>query len=162
MTQRNFEKALKKGEYGQNIVHGILEQWGYVVYGPYTGGAHAFDFLAIKDKTECIAVDVKTKPRRKHFPDTGVNISHYNTYKDFSEKHSMPFWLIFVDEDCGDVYGNTIERLDTPKRESGKTYPLRNKGIIYWPVSSMIHLENITDEDRSNIKAMSQRKACYQ
>lgn len=157
---KSFDIALAKGEFGERIVKGILEQKGFVVYKPATPGAHAFDVLAIKDKKRCIALDVKAKSRRNNFPDTGINYKHFLVYRDFSDTHKMPFWLVFVDEMLGKVYGNTIEELSRPREENGNKYPMRwggDTGIIYWPLSAMIVFHTLTPDECRQLQAMNQR-----
>jgi hypothetical protein len=164
-TRKNFSVALAKGEYGEKIVRAILEEKGFVVYKPYTEGAHAFDVLAIKDKKKCIAIDVKAKARRNAYPDTGINLSHYKTYCEFSDTHKMPFWLVFVDEAMGQIYGNTIEELDKKRAENGRNYPLlwegKNSTTIYWPLSAMLVFRKLSDVDIDTLKQLSQRNHEY-
>lgn len=165
-TRKSFDVALAKGEYGEKIVRQILEEKGFVVYKPYTNGAHAFDVLAIKDKQKCIALDVKAKARRNAYPDTGINLSHYSVYKAFSESHRMPFWLVFVDEAMGQIYGNCLEELDKPRMVNGQSYPFvwrgNNSGTIYWPLKAMILFRELSNSDVQELKSLSQRTHEYQ
>ena len=142
MTQKNFEIRLKKGEIGEGIVRSLLESKGWIVYCPFTKGAHAFDMIATLNKERAIALDVKAKARMNKYPATGINLDHYEQYKRFSIKHSMPFWLVFVDEQTNEIYGNTIEKLDEECIVSGQKYPMQiksrfNKTIIFWPIEKM-------------------------
>lgn len=165
MTSQSFKTALAKGEYGEKIVRRILEKQGFIVYKPSTEGAHAFDVLAIKDKSRCIAMDVKAKSRRNKYPDTGINLRHYAIYRAFSEKHLMPFWLVFVDEMIGKVYGNTLDELDKSRSENGINYPMiwgGEQGTIYWPLSAMKTFHTITEVDCLELKNMSQRSHEYE
>jgi hypothetical protein len=162
-TPRNFNTALEKGEYGEQIVRCILEEKGFIVYKPNTEGAHAFDILAIKDKSKCIAMDVKAKARRNKYADTGINLRHYNVYKRFADKHAMDFWLIFVDEMLGSIYGNTLEKLDEPKKVDGIKYPYNsNNSIRYWPISSMIVIHQLNQKERADLACLSQRSYNYE
>lgn len=164
-TSRNFDLALEKGEYGEQIVRRILEQKGFVVYKPHTEGAHAFDVLAIKDKSRCIAMDVKAKSRRNKYADTGINVRHFLTYKSFSETHRMPFWLVFVDEMIGKIYGNTLDQLAKPMQRDGISYPYTfDNGYgatIYWHLESMIEMYSLSETDKSNLVKLSQRNHEY-
>jgi hypothetical protein len=165
MIRKNFDLALAKGEYGERIVRGILERKGFVVYKPNTEGAHAFDVLAIKDKKLCIALDVKAKSRRNKYADTGINRRHYETYRQFSQRHQMPFWVIFVDEMIGKIYGNTLEELMTPIFADGISYPLIygdiQSGTIYWHITSMREIHVLSDDEKSELVSMSQRNHEY-
>ena len=161
-TRKNFDLAMAKGEYGERIVRRILEAKGFVVYKPNTPGAHAFDALAIKDKQRCIALDVKAKARRNKYADTGITVSHYLTYKAFSERHSMPFWIVFVDEMVGDIYGNTLEMLDREVTTNGICYPFEYEGKTrYWPLISMRLLHRLTADEMKDLQSLSQRSHEY-
>jgi hypothetical protein len=163
--QRNFNKALTKGEYGEKIVRRVFEQRGFVVYKPVTDGAHAFDALAIKGKRNCIAIDVKAKAMRNKYPDTGINIRHYNLYREFSEKHNMPFWVVFVDEMKAEIYGNTLEQLDIPRTIRGLNYPWNcdhGGGTRYWPVHCMVPIHRLSCDEVLELKQLSQRNHDYE
>lgn len=164
-TPRSFDLALAKGEYGEQIVRRILEGKGFVVYKPNTEGAHAFDVLAIKDKRLCIALDVKAKSRRNKYADTGINLRHFETYKRFSDRHTMPFWLIFVDEMLGKIYGNTLEELAKPIEVEGINYPLiygdTQTGTIYWHMQSMRQIHTLTESEKADLVGLSQRNHEY-
>lgn len=166
MKRANFEVALKKGEAGEKIIASLLESKGFVVYQPSTIGAHAFDMLAIKDKQRAIAIDVKAKSRRTYYNDTGINQSHFECYKLFSEKHSMPFWLFFIDEYLGKIYGNSIDELEVSIIADDVEYPFvqesnRGKAIRYWSLESMIQVGVIETEVAEKLKEMSQRNYEY-
>lgn len=169
MIKPSFEKSLKKGRVGEEYVRGLLEKKGYIVYTPKTEGAHAFDFLAIKEKEKCIALDVKSKARRNKYKDTGVNLKHYRIYEAFMKRHNMPFWLIFVDEMEKKIYGNTIEALMADKKEEfGINYPYIWKrkpddkdGTIYWHLDSMIQMGCLECEAQELLCVLSQRNHEY-
>lgn len=165
MTRTSFEQAMRKGRVGESVVRSALERAGFCVYEPQTSGSHAFDILAIKNNERCIALDVKTKARRNKYPDTGINMRHYRVYKEFSERHSMPFWVIFVDEWLGSVYGNTLDELCRPRVVEGRQYPMEwrssSGSTIYWPLDAMVTLGPISDECAQELICMSQRSHGY-
>lgn len=168
MILKSFEVSLMKGRYGEEIVRRYLEAKGYVVYNPVTDGAHAFDILAIKDKSKCIAIDVKAKSRRTKYPDTGINQKHLECYELFSKTHNMQFWLFFVDEFLGTIYGNTLSELSEIRMENGIKYPLywqsHNGGadIVYWPLSAMKTVHVLTDKEKRELADLSQRNYDYE
>lgn len=155
MTQANTNweelKSVKKGNIGEEIAKEYLESKGYIIYKPVTDGAHAFDNLAIKDKTTLVVVEVKTKPRRKYYNDTGINVKHYKDYKDISEKHNLKVFIFFVDEYQGSVYGNELKNLVKPVNDK-KNYPLIEKGIIYFHLSNMHTISKLTRQQIDKIK----------
>jgi len=165
MTQRNFEIALKKGKVGEHIVRKHLEHKGWVVYQPETSGAHCFDILALLNKKNAIALDVKAKSRMNKYPATGIDQRHFEEYKNFSEKHLMPFWVVFVDEMQRTVYGNTIEELEKSRTVEGIAYPFVMqiaKPVRIWPLVAMKHIANLGDSDQADLLALNQRKHVYE
>jgi hypothetical protein len=166
MTQTSFETKLAKGKVGEDIVRQLLEAKGWIVYCPFTGGAHAFDMLATLNKERAIALDVKAKSRMNKYPATGINKSHYDTYKSFSEKHSMPFWIVFVDEQTNDIYGDTIESLDIERILGGKKYPFEivtkfGKAIRLWAIEPMHKFGKIPEDISAELKKLNTRNYEY-
>jgi hypothetical protein len=161
MTQRSFEIALQKGEIGEQIVRDHLEKRGWVVYKPFTPGAHCFDILCIKDKKQAIALDVKAKSRLNKFPATGINQSHFEEYKAFSEKHSMPFWVVFVDEMQQTVYGNCISELEKPRNVDGNVYPFvmpaNGRQVRLWPLVAMKTIAKLDHMEAEKLAFFNQR-----
>ena len=167
MTRPSFDIAMKKGAAGEAIVKGLFERRGWVVYRPETEGAHQFDILAIKDKVSAVAVDVKTKSRMNYYPATGVNQKHFEEYLRFSEKHLMPFWLVFVDEKLKKIYGNTISELEKPRRIGGHDYPFVKTlkcgtQIRLWPLDAMKPIAALDDCAATVLTSLSQRSYEYE
>jgi len=129
--------TVKKGDYGENLVHSFLESKGYVMYLPTTKKAHAFDRLAVRNKTEILIVECKTKARRTYFEDTGIDIRHYEEYIHITNKYHLHLFIFFIDEYLGEIYGNFLVELVKPKFIKGKQYPLEHKNIIYFPLENM-------------------------
>lgn len=168
MNQTNSwenKKTVIKGDFGEDIINQFLESKGFVIYKPTTKSAHAFDRLAIKDKKQVVIVEVKTKPRRLYYPDTGIDIKHYNTYKEISKKHNIPVYLFFVDEEEGYIYGNYLSNLTeiciVKQRRKEIQYPLIEKNIIYFPLSKMNKLYKLTDKQIKFLKENSTRNINY-
>lgn len=168
MTQRNFNQALRKGAVGERIMKGLIERNGWVTYQPTTQGkAHHFDMMATFQKERAIALDVKAKARLNKWEATGVNLRHFTEYKQFSERHNMDFWLIFVDEELGEVYGNSLAALERPFIASdGYTYP-RNMSwrppIRIWHLDQMIRgIHHLSDEEVLELRRLSQRNHEYE
>lgn len=163
MIQRNFEVAMKKGAVGESIIRQHLESKGWIVYQPITDGAHCFDMMSIKGKKMAIAIDVKAKARMNKWPATGINESHFLEYYQFSIKYSMPFWVIFVDEQQKTIYGNCISELEKPRIIDGIKYPFTlktsfGKAIHIWPLSAMKHISDLDDTQALSLDMLSQRK----
>lgn len=159
-TNWEDRKTVKKGNIGEEITRQYLESKGYIIYKPLTEGAHSFDNLAIKGKTNIFIVEVKTKPRRKYYNDTGIDIRHYKTYREVSKKHNLKVFIFFIDEIQGLVYGNDLNNLIKPVDDK-KKYPLVDKGIVYFHLSNMIEIAKLTQEQVEDIKAYSTSNYTY-
>lgn len=136
---KNFKdrNTTKKGAIGERIVKDILENAGWVVYVPVTNKAHAFDILAIKDKTKIKAIEVKTKARLNNWPAQGIDRRHYEEYIKISQAMCVDLWLFFVDDKDGSVHGQNLRKLPEPFRV--------NADIVAWYLSDMIKLAQISD-----------------
>jgi len=152
--QKSFEIALKKGELGENIIQEFLEGRGWIVYKPFTKNkAHYFDALATKDKEKVIAIDVKTKARLNKWRAQGIDIRTYNEYQKFINKVNIPFYLIFIDDKCGDVYSAELSKL----KNSFNPAPY----IIAWYLDEMFYLFNIGEENIKKLSEFDQRNYNY-
>jgi len=153
---------VQKGNFAEDIVKEYLESRGFIVYKPVTPNAHAFDNLAIKDKRELTIIECKAKARRKYYPDTGINISNYNEYKYISEKHKLPVFIFFIDESLAEIYGNFLSELEKEIHVNYKVYPLKEKGIIYFPIASMRrNIYKLTEDQIAFLKKKSNRNYDY-
>lgn len=157
-TQIDFDdwhdrKTVKKGDIGEQLVIDYLSNKGYVVYKSITQGAHPFDNLcASRDKKRIFIAEVKTKEARKYYPDTGINIRSYNEYKFIQDKYKIKVYLFFVDATNRKVYGNVMEMLEAETTEGKYTYPLRQNGIIFFPLSNMKLIAELTEEQAETIR----------
>jgi hypothetical protein len=164
----DFEKTdkYKKGTYAEEIVFNYLRGKGFVVYRPSSGCAHGFDNLAVKDKKKIIIVECKAKARRNYYPDTGINKKHLEDYLYIQEKHNLPVYIFFIDEMEGRIYGNTLDRLMLPANHIKKgekiTYPLYQKGIVYFHLDNMVNIADIEKKQVEFLKKHSTRSYDYQ
>jgi hypothetical protein len=143
---------VQKGNIGERLVDEYLLRKGIVPYRPIVSQAHPFDRLcASSDKKRIYVVEVKTKPRREHYPDTGVEFRHFNDYLNIAIQHSMDVFIYFVDEVRKEIYGGElVSNLAQIRQEwhEGRelVYPLKHKGIIYFPLSAMEHVADLPEE----------------
>jgi Holliday junction resolvase len=149
--------TVKKGNTGEKIVKEYLEREGYVVYRPETSGSHPFDNLCASDNNIFVA-EVKTKEARKYYPDTGIDIRHFNKYMNIKSNHNMAVYLFFVDASNAKVYGNELGNLIKQITVNGKNYPLRHKGIIYFPLENMVTIYHLTKQDCESINRYNTKK----
>jgi len=165
-TQKNSDwqskPQVKKGNLGEMIVDGYLIERGYIPYSPAEIGSHAFDRLAVKDKKDIVIAEVKTKARLNKFNATGFNIEHYKDYKLISNKYNIPIFVFFVDEMLKRVYGNFLSELDKTIVDDLE-YPNTNKikGIILFSLKSMRFIKDLTDNEITELKRLSNRNYDY-
>jgi hypothetical protein len=158
---------VKMGNIGEGIVKQYLREKGRVPYKPDEGtGAHPFDFLcATQDKKHIFIVEVKTKPSRMYYPDTGFNVKSWQTYRDVSEKHNLDVHCFFVDTSRKEVYGNKLSVLQENRTivHNGKSvqYPFVQKGIVYFPLEAMVTVCKLTESQCEQIEQYSTRNYDY-
>jgi len=165
----DWSKAVKKGALGEFIVDALLSKKNIVPYHPVFDGPHPFDRLcASLDKKRLYIIEVKTKARRTHYPDTGINIRHYNEYKYVRDHYNIPVFLVFVDEGERRIYGNFLTKLEKPKAVATErwhapivNYPLEENGIIYFPLNSMIDIAKLDEREAEKLKELSARSYLY-
>ncbi len=149
----NERTNVKKGNVGEQIVFNYLRNKDYVVYRPVTDGAHPFDNLCVsRDKKTIFIAEIKTKEARQYYPDTGIDIKNYNEYKFIQNKYNLQIFLFFVDAANLKIYGNFLDRLETQKVEGKYLYPLRQNNIIYFPLSNMEMVSELTTEQAKAIE----------
>lgn len=153
--------TVRKGNVGEDALDRWLRENNYIPYTPPTEGAHPFDRLcATSDKKTIFVADAKAKPARKYYPDTGIDIRHYQEYLHLSEKYRLSVLLVFVDQNQKRMYGNFLRVLDKP-RGTIVRYPLEDGGIRYWPLEAMRHIGTLTDEEVEALKKYSTNKPAY-
>ncbi len=163
-----FEELVttKKGNLGEDLLDKYLESKGLVIYRPKEGKAHPFDRLcASADKRHLVIAECKTKPARLYYPDTGINVSHYEDYLYVRNHYKVNIWIYFVDEYKKMIYGNPLEKLESPRRifHNGKEieYPLIDRGIIYFPLIAMEVVAKIDEESALKLQQLSSRSYSY-
>lgn len=173
MNNFNELTTTKKGNLGESIVDKYLLGKNIIPYIPHPENetAHPFDRLcASRDKKNVFIAEVKTKPSRNFYPDTGINLKSYKEYKFIQDKYSIEIWMFFVDENINKIYGNKLSKLDIPIEIvfKGKTisYPLTQKNnygvpIIYFPLEYMINICDIDNKLSQKLKTLSTRNYEY-
>ena len=158
--------TVKKGNWGERYVEKHLLKHGYVPFKSVSDTAHPFDRLvASRDKKSISIAEIKTKPRRLYYPDTGFDIRSYEDYKAISQKHNLGVYIFFVDEHEKQIYGNFLSILDEPCEIEYKgrklSYPLNDKGIRYFPLAKMNKIADLTEIEATILRKLSTRKYNY-
>lgn len=153
-----FETAMKKGELGELYFREFLERRGWVVYTPTSRSqAHFCDIFATRGKTEFALFDVKTKARLNYRDATGINNRNYIEYLGFAKKHTIPFYLVFINDKDGSVHFSNILDLE----RSGSEFFEKNGEIICWPISAMRPLFTLSKAQIEALSAFDQRNYTY-
>lgn len=149
-----------KGVTGEDICFNYLRNKGHTVYRPDDHDkAHPIDaFIVHGQKYSVCCADIKTKPKRNAYPDTGINLSHYGTYCYIKNINNIRVFIFFVDENECRIYGNWLDILEQRREvmHNGRiiVYPLWMGGQIYFPMNAMLHIANISNNDAEKLKDM--------
>lgn len=164
----NWEDKLqvKKGNLGEQLVDNHLRGRGFVVYKAVSEGRHPFDRIcSTLDKKKMIIAEVKTKPARQYYPDTGINLKHYREYAFLRDKYNLPVVIYFVDEIKRKIYGNLLIELEKSViiLHKGKfiKYPKIEGEIIYFPLKNMVSITNLCGNEAEQIKKYTTRNQRY-
>jgi len=156
--------ALQKGDYGEILVRQFLEKRGYGIYQPVSMLPHPIDMIAWRRGILSFAVEVKTKPACRKYPETGIEFYQYEHYLRFCETASIPLFIAFVDEERGEIYGNYLHELDKPTEYGGMHYPKTightgGKNVTrYFPLCNMEHLRDLTPAEINLLKKYTQNR----
>jgi hypothetical protein len=154
--------SYRKGRIGEQIVDDWLIADAWVPYRPQEGVAHPFDrLMASRDKQRLCIVEVKTKPHRNAYMDTGINRSHFGDYGRVTIKHDVPLFLAFVDENTRSIYGNwwtELLRTREADRESARhgctSYPWFHGGQVYFQLAIMRTIKHLNDQQCGELRAL--------
>ena len=158
--------SVKKGNIGESLVIEYLANKGFMPYSPAAPGPHPFDHLvASKNKRTIFIADSKTKAARRYYPDTGINIEHYEEYTYIQNKYNIKVYIFFVDEEKKKIYGNWLSELEKPTtvnhNEKKINYPLKQKNIIYFPLCHTKPVVDIPEGDILEMRKLTTKKEQY-
>jgi len=158
MSNWQTNESVKKGNRGEDIVYNILCEKGYLVYKYEQDKRHIIDFVVFNTEVHRIRfVDIKCKPARRKFPDTGFDIKSLEEYKLIMD--IAPVYIFWVDEAKKEVYYQDLEELLKPilikHNDIELDYPIFSKNIVYFPLEKMKHLCKISDEQAKQIRKYS-------
>lgn len=154
MKRTDFEIRMTKGSIGEKIVEEYFEERGWIIYRPkQIGIAHYFDMLLTKNKEIIIAVDVKTKARLNKWNAQGIDKRNYDEYMAFTQKTKIPFYIIFIDDKCGDIHAAELSKLKDPIAVNPK--------IIAWSLDQMFCIDRINTATIEEMSQYDQRSYAY-
>jgi hypothetical protein len=154
-----------RATFGENLAFPWLKKQFVVYRAP--DERHPIDFLCAgceaqqPDQWLIFGVDVKTKPARTFYPDTGIDLKCYQEYKALK----LPIRLIFVDEnECAMYYGDLDELEEERVVEhllDKLRYPLTQNGIIYFPRAAMHLIRALTTAECDYLRKLNTAKPDY-
>lgn len=160
-------QTVKKGDIGESIIKEMLEARGYIIMQPTSNAPHPFDMVAVRDKSEFMLVEVKTKARMQRRKETGINQANFKYYYEACQKHNFRLFLVFVDEHPAEqrIYGNYLDVLEEQEVINGITYPYTEKlkgGVVrFYPLSKMKTLTRLTPEQVKTLRENTNRNYNY-
>jgi len=157
---------VQKGDLGELLVDEYIKSKGVVPYKPDADQAHPFDRLcASRDKKTLYIAEVKSKAKRKYYPDTGIDIRSYNGYKEIQEKYKINVFMYFVDDEMGLIYGGPLNRISKKHtilhNNKHLEYPITMKDIIYFPLKLMKQVAQINKENISKLTSLTTKNTKY-
>jgi len=159
---------VRKGNAGERALDRWLNDQGIIPYAPTADGPHPFDRIcAMPNKRQLFIAEAKAKPARRYYPDTGIDERHYNDYLHKQQAYGLHVFMVFVDEDRAQVYGEFLSVLDqprsiwNPKKDAWFEYPLIQNAIRYWPLAAMRTIAQLTTIQRDELRALSTRNKRY-
>lgn len=159
-------KEYKKGELGEFLVQHYLTKKGYTVYKTASTGSHPIDNIAIhKTNLNVFIYDVKTKAKRTHYNDTGLDANDFQKYKKIIEKNNVQLIIFFVDENLKLIYTLNMNTI-SEKIKNYKTYPKiikdpKGQDVIYFPLKIMKKQIKFSQKFADKLKACNNRNYNY-
>jgi len=155
----------RKGTIAEEYVRDVLISRGWHIYTYSADQSHPVDMLAFTPDNQLVAVEVKCKPARLYYPDTGINVRHYHHYHNLQTQFNLPILLLFVDEHSKTVYGNYLNHLSQPitivDNQRILHYPMVADNLVYFPLQVMVHYADIPPAIVAQIKSYTASKYNY-
>lgn len=159
----------KAGNLGERIAKRVFAARGYIVYRyDELAGSHPIDFVAIqRNRLAMLLCDVKTKPKRVKYPDTGIDFDEWEKYRQLGRYYNLRVFLVFVDWENAKVYGQFLDVLEQRRQVPGVWfwYPFtQNNGreeIRYFPLCAMTEISDITEQEAEELRQLTQRAEQY-
>jgi hypothetical protein len=155
-----------KGNYAETLVKDTLKKLNMKVYYlDEENESHDYDFEVYNKTTrEHFMADIKSKGRRKWFSDNGCMSEAFALYQNISAERNMRFFLFFVDDITGSIYGQDIAVLAKEKLDShGIKYPRweNNAKFVYFSLEDMVKLRDLTKEEIEIVASLTHRNPEY-
>lgn len=154
MSEFQNKTTTQKGNVGEKYIIKKFNELGWSVYQRVTDCPHDIDFFCYEPiNVNLYVMDIKSKSKRKKYDDTGIDIPHYNKYKNIQEKTGHKAFLLFIDEEYEMIYGGKLDAIEKNKYESF--------GIMYFQLKDMSFFGNIPNELLNELKNKVTKKTMY-
>lgn len=145
----------KIGNLGEELVKKSLEKIGFVVYETRTEKSHPIDFICFDNLDNMFLFEVKTKPHRWSYDETGIDLRSWNRYKKLIEESCFKIYLYFVDEFEEKIYYISINKIINDKTK----YKIRHddnakRGIVYFYLKDMKIGRDLTNDEILKFKEL--------
>lgn len=98
----------------------------------------------MKGKEIIAYYDVKTKPRRFKFEDTGIDYYSFKRYLQLKQNNKTYFYLFFIDQLTREIYFNELSVLERNKRVEKH---FNGSTIVYFMLEDMRVLATLNQKD---------------
>lgn len=180
--QADFKEKLQTGKMGENLISAWFQQKGYSILpvyetegndhkGPrmFAGGQQliAPDIFVFRG-SDAYWIEAKHKTRFSWHGKTrrwvtGIDIKHYEHYKEVDVETPWPVWLLFLHKDstpwtedisrwnCPNacpvgLFGNTLDRLRN--LESHRDLRWGKHGMVYWARDNLLQIASAEEVER--------------
>lgn len=140
----------KKGDIGEEIILGLLQEGGWTPYKVACDCPHPFDYFSFNSsQNRTVFFEVKTYPRRASYNDTGIDLPDYHKYLSFSDLDCYEFILFFVDEFEQCIYCQNIRKL------SPHGVIREDHGKVYFPLAMLKKCRNLYSDELQRLREIS-------
>ena len=119
---------VQKGMIGEELVQKLMENHGWLCERPVTEAPHFVDFIFrdFSGKNLPLLGEVKTVAafNWKNHLVTGFREKYISRYLNHSRNERKRLLMFFVDAKAAKIYGNFLDKLETPCEMSGQIFPI--------------------------------------
>jgi len=155
---------VKSGDLGEDIVEEYFLKKGFIRLQKHEERSHGYDFMFKKNDKKFI-VEVKTKPKRVKYNDTGFDLHSYKNYKRIQNKKNIKVFNAFVDFKLKQIYGNWLDILNDNKgdNELCSKYPIIDfdNNLVFFDLNKMIVLCELNNNQIEQLKKYSKMNKKY-
>lgn len=104
------------GSFGEKYITEFAISKNSKPYIPAFKASFPVDGICISQTGKPFAIELKTKPRRLYYSDSGMDAIDFNTYLNFH----IPVYVLFCDHITKSMYGQWAKKLEPYQKQEGK------------------------------------------